>query len=144
MKRRATAIWQGTGLEGKGNLTSVSGALKNLPYSTKLRFQNEEGVDGTNPEELIAAAHSGCFAMALSFGLTGAGFPPAELKVIAAVNIVPVGDHWEIIGIELDLIGDVPGITEEKFQELAAGAKQNCPVSRALQAVPITLTAKLK
>ena len=76
MKRRATAIWQGTGLEGKGNLTSVSGVLKNTPYSTKLRFQNEEGVDGTNPEELIAAAHSGCFAMAFSFGLTGAGFPP--------------------------------------------------------------------
>jgi lipoyl-dependent peroxiredoxin len=144
MKRRATAIWQGTGLEGKGNLTSVSGVLKNTPYSTKLRFQNEEGVEGTNPEELIAAAHSGCFAMALSFGLTGAGFPPAELKVTAAVNIVPIEEHWEIIGIELDLTGDVPGITEEKFQEIAGAAKLNCPVSRALQAVPITLTAKLK
>jgi lipoyl-dependent peroxiredoxin len=144
MKRRATAIWQGTGAEGKGSLTSVSGVLKNTPYSTYLRFKNEDGVEGTNPEELIAAAHSGCFAMALSFGLTAAGFPPAELKVTAAVNIEQVTDHFEITGINLDLTGDVPGITEEKFLAEATAAKQNCPVSRALKAVPITLTATLK
>lgn len=144
MKRRSTAIWQGNGMEGKGVLTSTSGVLKNTPYSFSTRFKNEDGVEGTNPEELIAAAHAGCFAMALSFGLTGAGFPPAELKVNAAVNIELVTDHFEIKGIHLDLTGDVPGITAEKFQELAAGAKANCPVSQALKAVPITLEAKLK
>jgi len=131
-------------MEGKGVLTSTSGVLKNTPYSFSTRFKNEDGVEGTNPEELIAAAHAGCFAMALSFGLTGAGFPPAELKVNAAVNIELVTDHFEIKGIHLDLTGDVPGITAEKFQELAAGAKANCPVSQALKAVPITLEAKLK
>ena len=123
MKRRATAIWQGTGAEGKGSLTSVSGVLKNTPYSTYLRFKNEDGVEGTNPEELIAAAHSGCFAMALSFGLTAAGFPPAELKVTAVVNIEQVADHFEITGISLDLTGDVPGITEGKIPCRSNGSK---------------------
>ena len=143
MKRKATAIWQGNGLEGKGNLTSTSGVLKNTPYSFVTRFKNEEGREGTNPEELIAAAHGGCFAMALSFGLTNAGFTPDELKVEAAVNLEHMTDHFEITGIHLDLTAKVPGITDEKFQELAAGAKANCPVSKALQAVPITLAAKL-
>jgi lipoyl-dependent peroxiredoxin len=143
MKRRATAIWQGNGLEGKGKLTSTSGVLKETPYSTAARFADETGTSGTNPEELIAAAHSGCFAMALSFGLTGAGFVPTELKVDAVVNIEKMNDHWEITGINLNLAGNVPGISEEKFIELANGAKANCPVSLALKAVPITLTAKL-
>jgi lipoyl-dependent peroxiredoxin len=143
MKRRATAIWQGNGLEGKGKLTSTSGVLKETPYSTAARFADETGTSGTNPEELIAAAHSGCFAMALSFGLTGAGFVPTELKVDAVVNIEKMNDHWEITGINLNLSGNVPGISEEKFIELANGAKANCPVSLALKAVPITLTAKL-
>ncbi len=143
MKRKATAIWQGTGLEGKGNLTSTSGVLNNTPYSFTTRFKNEEGKQGTNPEELIAAAHSGCFAMALSFALTEAGFVPTELKVEAAVNFDKVGEHNEITGIHLDLTGIVPGITSEKFQELAAGAKAGCPVSKALKAVEITLSAKL-
>ena len=143
MKRRATAVWHGNGLEGKGQLTSTSGVLKETPYSTALRFANEDGKAGTNPEELIAAAHSGCFAMALSFALTGAGFPPDELKVEAVVNIENKGDHWEITAIQLNLAGKVPGISEEKFQELANGAKAGCPVSRALSAVPITLSATL-
>jgi lipoyl-dependent peroxiredoxin len=143
MKRRATAIWQGSGLEGKGSLSSTSGVLKETPYSTAARFANEEGTAGTNPEELIAAAHSGCFAMALSFALTGAGFVPTELKVNAAVNIEKMNSHWEITGIHLDLLGNVPGISEEKFLELANGAKANCPVSQALKAVVITLSAKL-
>ena len=143
MKRKATAIWKGNGLEGKGILNSTSGVLKETPYSFTTRFKNEEGKEGTNPEELIAAAHGGCFAMALSFGLTGAGFIPTELKVETAVNLEQVEDHFEITGIHLNLTGIVPGISEEKFIELANGAKANCPVSRALKAVQITLTAKL-
>ena len=143
MKRRATAIWQGNGKEGKGNLTSVSKVLNNTPYSSRTRFENEDGLAGTNPEELIAAAHGGCFAMALSYGLSGAGFVPDELKVEAAVNIEFRTDHFEITGIHLDLQAKIPGITEEKFQEFAKGAKANCPVSQALKAVEITLTAKL-
>jgi len=143
MKRRAKAVWHGNGLEGKGNLTSTSGVLSETPYSTALRFANEDGRAGTNPEELIAAAHSGCYAMALSFALTGAGFVPDELKVEATVNIEKIDDHFEITAIQLDLVGKVPGITEEKFLELANGAKVGCPVSRALSAVPISLAAKL-
>ncbi|HNS18745.1 MAG TPA: OsmC family protein [Bacteroidales bacterium] len=143
MKRKATAIWQGNGLEGKGILTSTSGVLNETPYSFLTRFKNEEGREGTNPEELIAAAHSGCYAMALSFGLTNAGFVPTELKVTATVNIELVTDHFEITGIHLDLTANVPGITEEKFLELAGAAKAECPVSRALKAVEITLEAKL-
>ncbi|HSN50113.1 MAG TPA: OsmC family protein [Bacteroidales bacterium] len=143
MKRKATAIWQGNGLEGKGNLTSTSGVLNNTPYSFTTRFINEDGLQGTNPEELIAAAHSGCFAMALSFGLTEAGFVPEELKVVAAVNFEKVGDHNEITGVFLDLTGKVPGITPEKFQEIAMAAKAGCPVSKALRALEITLDARL-
>ena len=143
MKRRASAIWQGNGLEGKGNLTSTSGVLNNTPYSTAMRFKNEDGKAGTNPEELIAAAHSGCYAMALSFALSGAGFVPTELNVQSTVTIEQIGDHFEITGIHLDLAGKVPGISTEKFLELAEGAKVNCPVSKALKAVPITMAAKL-
>lgn len=143
MKRRSTAIWQGNGLEGKGKLTTTSGVLKETPYSSAARFVDETGTSATNPEELIAAAHSGCFAMALSFALTGAGFVPTELKVEAAVNIEKMDDHWEITGIHLNLTGIVPGISEDKFIELANGAKAGCPVSRALKAVNITLSAKL-
>jgi len=143
MKRKATAVWQGNGMEGKGNLTSTSGVLNNTPYSFTTRFKNEDGQAGTNPEELIAAAHGGCFAMALSFGLTDAGYVPAELKVVTTVNLEKPGDHFEITGIHLDLSADIPGISEEKFTELANGAKANCPVSRALKAVEITLSANL-
>ena len=143
MKRRSTAIWQGNGAEGKGSLTSTSGVLKNTPYSSTTRFKNEDGKEGTNPEELIAAAHSGCYAMALSYALTGEGFIPTELKVEAAVNLEKMTDHFEITGIHLDLTGKVPGITEAKFLDLARAAKVGCPVSRALKAVEITLSAKL-
>jgi osmotically inducible protein OsmC len=143
MKRRSTAIWQGNGSEGKGNLTTTSGVLSKTPYSSMMRFKNEDGLAGTNPEELIAAAHSGCYAMALSYGLTAAGFVATELKVEATVNIEHINDHFEITNIHLDLKGIVPGITEEKFIELAKEAKINCPVSRALKAVDITLSSKL-
>ena len=143
MKRRSTAIWQGNGPDGKGNLTSTSGVLNKTPYSFAMRFKNEDGLAGTNPEELIAAAHSGCYAMALSVGLSKAGFVPTELKVEAAVNLEHIADHFEITGVHLDLTGKVPGITAEKFMEIASSAKANCPVSQALRALSITLSAKL-
>jgi len=143
MKRRTTAIWQGNGPEGKGNLTSVSGVLNKTPYSSFTRFKNEDGLAGTNPEELIAAAHSGCYAMALSYLLDSSGFTAAELRVEAAVNIEKVTDHFAITGIHLDLTGNVPGITTEKFSELAHAAKVNCPVSHALRSVEITLSVKM-
>jgi osmotically inducible protein OsmC len=143
MKRKSTAIWHGTGMNGNGSLYSTSGVFNNTPYSFKTRFKNEDGKEGTNPEEIIAAAHAGCFAMALSFMLDGAGYTASELKVEAAVSIEQVTDHFEITAIHLDLTGTVPGITSDKFCELAEGAKVNCPVSRALQAVPITLNVRL-
>lgn len=144
MKRKSTAIWQGTGIEGKGTLTSASGVLKNTPYSFSTRFKNEEGIEGTNPEELIAAAHSGCYAMALTFMLNKEGFVANELRVDAAVNIEKITDRFEITGIHLDLTGKVEGMSTEKFLELANAAKVNCPVSQALKAIPITLSAKLE
>jgi osmotically inducible protein OsmC len=143
MIRKSTAVWKGNGLQGKGELTTQSGALQALPYSFHTRFQSEDGRAGTNPEELIGAAHAGCYAMALSFALTDAGHPPAELKVTAAVDIAKVDDGFAIKHIALDLEGRVPGIDAAKFQSLAEGAKKGCPVSKALSATPITLTAKL-
>ncbi len=143
MIRRSTAVWNGTGKEGKGTLTSTSGVLQQTPYSFAARFQNEDGKAGTNPEELIAAAHAGCFSMALSFQLVGAGYTPTELQTEAAVKIDQVGEGFEITSIKLTLTGTVPNITEEKFQELAKAAKEGCPVSKALSAAEITLEAKL-
>jgi osmotically inducible protein OsmC len=144
MKRKSSAIWHGNGLEGKGTLTSTSGVLNNTPYSFTTRFKNEDGKVGTNPEELIAAAHAGCFTMALSFGLSNAGFTAIELKTEAAVTIEQVIDHFEIKSVHLDLVGEVPGLTAEKFTEIAGIAKANCPVSQALKAIEITLTTRLK
>jgi len=144
MKRKSSAIWQGAGLDGKGTLTSTSGVLKSTPYSFNARFVSEDGKSGTNPEELIAAAHAGCFTMAFSFVLSGAGFVPTELNTEATVTVENVVDHFEIKSSHLEVVGIVPGITEEKFTELAGIAKVNCPVSMALKAIEITLTAKLK
>ena len=144
MKRKSSAIWHGNGLEGKGTLTSTSGVLNNTPYSFTTRFKNEDGKAGTNPEELIAAAHAGCFTMALSFALDNAGFTAIELKTEAAVNIEQVIDHFEIKSVHLDLVGEIPGLTAEKFTEIAGTAKANCPVSQALKAIEITMTARLK
>ena len=131
-------------MEGKGVLSSTSGVLNNTPYSFHTRFISEDGKAGTNPEELIAAAHASCFSMALSFVLGGAGFIPAGLSTEATVTVEKVADHWEIKSSHLDLVGDIPGITEEKFLELAGIAKATCPVSMALKAIEITLTARLK
>ncbi|MBK9329235.1 MAG: OsmC family protein [Sphingobacteriales bacterium] len=143
LKRRATAVWNGTGLEGSGKLTSTSGILKDTPYSFAARFQSEDGKAGTNPEELIAAAHAGCFSMALSFQLSNAGFPPVSIHTEAIVSIEKGESGFGFTGIHLELEATIPGISEEKFQELAGVAKVNCPVSKALAAVPVTLSAKL-
>lgn len=143
LKRTSTAVWRGNGMEGKGTLTTQSGAFKDQPYSFQTRFASEDGKAGTNPEELIAAAHAGCFAMALSFALTGAGHPPEELRAKAHVNMDREGVHWFVKNIVLELEAKVPGIDAAKFKELAEGAKKTCPISKALSAVEITLDAKL-
>lgn len=143
IKRNATAVWNGTGLEGKGILQTANKFFDNTPYSTKNRFENEDGKLGTNPEELIAAAHAGCFTMALSFSITQAGFTPDELKTQASVILEKINDGFEITGINLVLEGKVAGLSESQFIELANGAKVGCPISKALSAVNITLEAKL-
>jgi lipoyl-dependent peroxiredoxin len=142
-KRTSTANWKGSGLEGSGTLSMQSGVFKDQPYSFKTRFQSEDGKAGTNPEELLAASHAGCFAMALSFILTDAGHPPEELDVSAIVTMKSEGVHWSVAGIELKLQAKVPGIDAAKFQELAGQAKSGCPISKALSAVSISLDAKL-
>jgi lipoyl-dependent peroxiredoxin len=140
MQRHASAVWLGSMKEGKGTLSTTSGVLKETPYSFAQRFENAAG---TNPEELIAAAHAGCFAMALSGKLTGAGFPPEKLNVRANLTLEQVQGSWTITTINLDLSAKIPGIDRAKFETLAADAKANCPVSRLLKA-NITLDAKLE
>lgn len=142
MKRHATSVWNGSGKDGSGKLSTQSGAFDQQPYSFKARFESEDGKAGTNPEELIAAAHAGCFNMALSFQLNGAGFTADELTTKANLEMVNENGGWTIKSIHLDLTGKVPNITEEKFQELAQAAKKGCPISRVLNA-DITLDAKL-
>ncbi len=132
MIRKSTAVWNGTGKDGKGTLSSTSSVLNNTPYAFASRFMSEDGKAGTNPEELIAAAHAGCFSMALSFQLGGAGFVPTELKTEAQLKLENVDGHFKIISIHLVLEGDVPNISEEKFIEIATNAKKTCPVSQAL------------
>jgi osmotically inducible protein OsmC len=143
MLRSAEAVWRGSGLEGGGNITTPSGVMKDQPYSAKLRFVDESGVNGTNPEELIAAAHAGCFSMALSFRLSGAGHAPDEIRTKAEVTLLKNADGsgWSVTGIALKCQGKVPGITAEQFAEHAEAAKNGCPISRALS-VPITIEAK--
>lgn len=125
MKRTATAHWEGTGKEGNGHLTTQSSVLSQTQYSYLSRF--ESGV-GTNPEELIAAAHSGCFTMKLSFNISGAGFVPTSIETTATVTL----ENGAIPSIDLECTAVVPGITAEKFQELALDAKANCPISKLL------------
>ena len=144
MHRSGKAVWRGTGLEGVGSLTTPSGVLAEQPYSTKMRFADAEGRSGTNPEELIAAAHAGCFAMALSFQLTGAGFPPSALHVESVITMAQQNNDWSMAGIVLTLDAVVPGIDDATFREKANAAKVGCPVSKALSSVPITLDATLR
>ena len=141
MKRTASAVWQGSLKTGKGTLTAPGGALKNTEYSFGSRFESGAG---TNPEELIAAAHAGCFAMALSAELGKAGFTPDRLEATAEVsldNVPPAG--WTVTASHLVLTAKIPGIDRAKFEEIAAAAKAGCPISRLLKAA-ITMTAKLE
>ena len=140
MKRTASAVWQGTIKEGKGNVSTQSGVLNDTPYSFKSRFG--EGKE-TNPEELIAAAHAGCFTMALSLFLGNAGHTAERLATKATLSLDQVGEAWKITAIHLELTGKVPGIDQAEFQKLAEEAKKNCPVSQVLKA-EITLAAKLE
>jgi osmotically inducible protein OsmC len=135
MKRTATAIWNGSGKDGKGTLTTQSGTLNKTQYSYKSRF--EDGV-GTNPEELIAAAHAGCFAMKLSFALQALGITPDSLDVQGEVTL----DNGAITQSALRLKAKIPGITAAQFKEATEDAKQNCPVSKLLN-TNITLDASL-
>lgn len=140
MNRHATAIWSGDLKNGKGELTTQSGALEASPYSFAARFVDENGRSATNPEELIAAAHAGCFAMQLSHFLAENGTPAKNLDAVATVTLVP---GTGITRSALNLTADVPGIGATKFRELADKAKAECPVSRALGAIEVTLEAKL-
>jgi lipoyl-dependent peroxiredoxin len=140
MIRKATAVWRGTGRAGNGNLSTDSGVLAETPYSYRTRFENEKG---TNPEELIAAAHAGCFTMALAFQLQGAGYTPTQLSTEAAVSLEPEGQGFRISRSALTLRASVPNLDEAKFKELAGTAEKNCPVSKVLN-TQITLDAKLQ
>lgn len=143
LKRSSTAVWRGNGPKGNGSLSTLSGALKDQPYSANARFQSEDGKAGTNPEELVAAAHAGCFTMALSFQLTNAGHEPTELRTEAVVSMEKQDIGWTITNIHLDVTGSVPGVDAAKFSELAENAKKGCPISRALASTNITMSAKL-
>ncbi|MBX2963536.1 MAG: OsmC family peroxiredoxin [Cyclobacteriaceae bacterium] len=135
MKRKATAVWQGSGKEGNGHLSTQSTVLNKTQYSFSSRF--EEGV-GTNPEELIAAAHAGCFTMKLSFVLGEAGFKPTELTTTCTITL----ENGAVTNSDLVLKANIPGISKEKFDECAENAKANCPISKLLNAT-ISLTATL-
>lgn len=137
--RTSSAQWQGALRDGSGTMSLGSGAYEG-PYSFQSRF--EEG-SGTNPEELIAAAHAGCFSMALSNILASAGHPPASVKTDAAVQFGPVDGGFAITRIDLTTVGEVPGLDEADFLKHAEDAKANCPVSKALSAVETTLSARL-
>ncbi len=137
MKRNATANWQGTGKEGKGHLTTQSNILNKAGYAYVTRFENEQG---TNPEELVAAAHAGCFSMKLSFNLTKAGFPPDHIDTKCEIVLDPA--KGEITESNLVVSAKVPGITKEKFDELVEDAEQNCPISKLLNTT-ISCEAKL-
>ena len=138
MKRKVNAIWKGDGLDGNGVLTAQSGAFNNMPYSFKTRFKNDDGTLGTNPEELIAAALVGCFNMKLSFVLNEANFNPDQLDTDALITF----EDGKIISIDLNLKGKVPKISADKFVEFANEAKNDCPISSALNCV-ISVTASL-
>ena len=140
MIRKGSAVWRGTGRDGEGDLTTDSGALSSTPYSFKTRFETQPG---TNPEELIAAAHAGCFTMALAFQLQSAGFSPTELRTEAAIHLDPEGQGFKISRSALTLEANVPGIDPAKFEVLARAAEKNCPVSKVLNA-EITMSFALR
>ncbi len=140
MKRTAQAVWSGALRDGKGSISTQSGVINDSPYTFKARFEDESGKSATNPEELIAAAHASCFTMQLSHFLAEAGHPAEKLTTVAEVTVQPgVG----ITKSALSLTGNVPGISSADFTASAEKAKANCPVSKALSSIEITLEAKL-
>jgi lipoyl-dependent peroxiredoxin len=140
MKRTASAVWQGDLKQGKGTVSTASGVLKSTPYSFTTRFENSPG---TNPEELIAAAHAGCFSMALSAFLGKAGHQPERIATEASLTLEQVQGNWTITTIDLNTTAKVPGMDRKQFDAIADDAKANCPVSRVLNA-KISLNAKLE
>ncbi len=140
MERTASAVWNGSLKEGKGTITTQSGVLSDSPYSFVTRFENGKG---TNPEELIAAAHAGCFTMALSAQLGTMNFTPLTLRTSAKLTLEKLDAGWTISKIHLDVSARVPGISASAFESAAASAKANCPVSRLLKA-EITMDAHLE
>lgn len=143
IERKASVHWEGRGKAGKGTISTETGALSTYPYGVASRFADDR--KGTNPEEILGAAHAACFAMAFSFACDKAGFETKAVDARAQVRLVPQGDGFLIDRIVLTLEAQVPGIDEARFQELAKGAKAGCPLSKALAAVPeIALTATLR
>jgi lipoyl-dependent peroxiredoxin len=140
MERTASAVWNGSLKEGKGSITTQSGVLSDAPYSFVTRFENGKG---TNPEELIAAAHAGCFTMALSAQLGTMNFTPQSLRTSAKLTLEKLDAGWTISKIHLDVSARVPGISASAFESAAASAKANCPVSRLFKA-EITMDAHLE
>jgi lipoyl-dependent peroxiredoxin len=139
MERKASAVWKGGLKDGKGTVSSASGVLSNTPYSFATRF---EGTPGTNPEELIAAAHAGCFSMALSAQLGTANLKPESINTSATLTMEKLEAGWTITAVHLDVTAKVPGASAEAFNKAAQDAKAGCPVSKVLNA-KITMNAKL-
>jgi len=139
MVRKASAVWKGSLKEGKGTISSDSGVLSNTPYSFSTRFENAKG---TNPEELIAAAHAGCFTMALSAQLGNAGMTPESLETTASLTLDKLDAGWTVTKIHLDVMARIPGADKAAFDKAAENAKAGCPISRLLNA-QITMTARL-
>lgn len=140
MIKKAWAVWKGSIKEGGGTISTETGVLKEAPYGFKARFENGKG---TNPEELIGAAHAGCFSMALSKMLGDAGLTPERIETNAAVTLDKVGDGFEITSSHLTVVAKVPGADAAKFAEIANQAKVGCPVSKVLKGAKITMDAKL-
>jgi len=140
MERTASAVWNGTLKEGKGTISTESGLLKDAQYSFSTRFEDGKG---TNPEELIGAAHAGCFTMALSSQLTSANHPPSTIETTATVTLETTDSGPTITKIHLTTRATVPGIEKDKFDELAKKAKEGCPISRLFKGAAITLDASL-
>jgi lipoyl-dependent peroxiredoxin len=140
LQRTANAVWKGGLKDGKGTLTTAAKALNGTAYSFTSRF--ESGV-GTNPEELIAAAHAGCFSMALSGKIDGAGLKAESIETKATVSMEKQEPGWTVTKVHLDVVAKVPNATPEAFAKLAEDAKKGCPISRLLAHLPISMTAKL-
>lgn len=140
MERQASAVWKGGLKDGKGTISAPSGVLKDTPYSFTTRFEN---TPGTNPEELVAAAHAGCFSMALSAQLGGAGMTPESIRTNAKLTMEKLEAGWTVTAIHLDVTAKIPGGDKAKFETAAANAKAGCPISRLLNA-KITMDAKLE